>query len=238
MLWHRGMRTTVILVVLCAWPALAFPRERLARLLGLSTVERPTAPLIVEAPPGRCHVIGTLRSRIEVLSVATVQCDAQTRDVWVGDRLDDGVIVAIGHAEVFVQRADRLERLGLRPRTPVAPVSPVSSPAPRPRGSDRVARAVVDAALRDPTELMQQVRLLPSFAGGRWLGLRAAWVKPDSTIAQLGLEKGDVLVSVNGKALDGLQASLEIVQALGGARSVQIELERQGARLTRTLRIE
>lgn len=225
-------RATLIAAVLSSTLAHAgFPRERLAQLLGLEARPVPavTAP---PAGPTTCRVVGTLHSRVESFSLATVRCSSRTVDVGVGDRIDDGVLVGIGHGEIFVSRGERIERIGTSAPLP-------SDPAPSPAGDVvRTARSRVDAALRDPTTVMSEVRMLPAFADGKWQGLRATWVKEGSWLAGLGLQRGDVIRAVNGRALDGLEASMAVLAELPNRQEVELELERNGQRSLRRVRIE
>lgn len=207
-----------------------FPRERLARLLGLEA--RAVSAVEVPTTPPSCRVVGTLHSRVVSYSLATVRCANRTVDVWVGDRIDDGLLVGIGHGEIFVSRGERIERIGTGAPAAIAPNAPPTMDLVR------TARAHVNAALRDPTSVMSEVRMLPAFVEGRWQGLRATWVKEGSWLAELGLQRGDVIRAVNGRPLDGLESSMAVLAELPTRQEVEVELDRNGQRSVRRVRIE
>ena len=102
----------------------------------------------------------------------------------------------------------------------------------------RTARARVNAALRDPTSVMSEVRMLPAFVEGRWQGLRATWVKEGSWLAELGLQRGDVIRAVNGRPLDGLESSMAVLAELPTRQEVEVEIDRNGQRAVRRVRFE
>jgi S1-C subfamily serine protease len=55
-----------------------------------------------------------------------------------------------------------------------------------------------------------------------------------------GIEVGDIILSVNGRPVDGLASLYTIYRAIrhdSALTTVRMELERQGTRLTRTYRI-
>jgi general secretion pathway protein C len=150
----------------------------------------------------------------------------------VGDRIDDGVLVGIGHGEIFVSRGERIERIGTGAPSVITPTAPPTMDLVR------TARARVNAALRDPTSVMSEVRMLPAFVEGRWQGLRATWVKEGSWLAELGLQRGDVIRAVNGRPLDGLESSMAVLAELPTRQEVEVEIDRNGQRAVRRVRIE
>lgn len=226
------MRLALLCLLLCGAHAhAAFPRERLARLLGLGhRLDEPsTTP--VRPSTSSCMVVGTLHSRVDAFSVAVVRCADRSRNVWIGDALDDGVVVGIGHAELLLRRGGQLERIATG--TPTGRPPPVASPQ-----AVTTPRARLVEAMRDPTTILQEVRMMPAFVDGRWSGLRATWVKEGSWLATLGLQRGDVVRAVNGQPLDGLESALGALQKLPQRQEVEIELERNGERTVRRVRLE
>ena len=57
-------------------------------------------------------------------------------------------------------------------------------------------------------------------------------------VSTLGLQKGDVIRSVNGKPLDSVQAALAALQLIDTSSELTVELDRGGQSVTRRLRIE
>lgn len=241
------MRALVLVAVLSQSAFAQDPlvlRQRLAKLLklSLSDAPRPTE-LIKRAPitPLACQVLGTLQSRAAEFSLANVQCGKSARSVRVGDALEDGVVEEIGFGTVTVRRGERLEQLGrglaIASALPMIP-PPTALPARSALEEGRVPRTLVEETLKNPAILLGQVQMLPAFANGKWAGLRANYVKEGSVVSTLGLQKNDVLRSVNGKPIDSVQSALAVLQVLGTATDIEVELERGGQSVTRRLRIE
>lgn len=222
----------LVLVSASVVQAKPFPTERLAVLLNL----RPTrmTPTAVAPPPLSCRTLGTMVDVTEQRSLAMVQCAARWSIAWVGAEIDDGEVVAIEHGRVLVRRGERLEVLTQAP--PPAASSPVVAATPTP--AVKPTRAKVNELIADPRPLMNDVRMLPAIVNGRWAGLKAAWVKDGSWPAQLGLKTGDVLRSVNGVSLDGLENAMSVLSTLSTAKEVAVVIDRSGQPVTQRFKLE
>ena len=84
------------------------------------------------------------------------------------------------------------------------------------------------ANLPNVQELAKQVQVFPVFANGRMQGVRLGVGRDSDLLARAGLRPTDVVTSVNGIPLDGPARQMELLAALRDARSVQIEVERDG----------
>ncbi|MBL8909791.1 MAG: hypothetical protein JNM17_03710 [Archangium sp.] len=228
-------------------------RQRLAKILKLSLNDSvPATRPVITTPiaPLACQVFGTLQSRVVEYSLASVQCGKRFRSVRVGDELEDGVVEEIGFGTITVRRGDRLELIGrgaIRSADQSAgaiasaqPIVPVEAPPPVRAALEqgRVPRAMVKDALENPGPLLGQVQRLPAFAAGKWVGLRASFVKEGSVVSALGLQKNDVIRTVNGKPLDSIPSALAVLQTLSSASDLDVELDRGGQTITRRVRIE
>jgi type II secretory pathway component PulC len=63
-------------------------------------------------------------------------------------------------------------------------------------------------------------------------------VKEGSWLAELGLQRGDVIRAVNGRPLDGLESSMAVLAELPTRQEVEVEIDRNGQRAVRRVRIE
>ena len=83
-----------------------------------------------------------------------------------------------------------------------------------------------------------QYRIRSEFIGG--VLTREGFTATDpKLVAQAGIEAGDIILSVNGRPVDGLTSSYAIFVKLlpdPGQRAIEVELEREGERLTKTYR--
>ncbi len=82
-------------------------------------------------------------------------------------------------------------------------------------------------ALQDLTpRLSSELELPRGTRGAVVLG-----VEPGKTAAEAGLQRGDVIVSVNGKPIDGVQAFREQIEAIGSAGLARLRVRRGGGYL-------
>lgn len=84
------------------------------------------------------------------------------------------------------------------------------------------------ANLPNVQELAKQVQVFPVFANGRMQGVRLGVGRDSDLLSRAGLRPTDVVTAVNGIPLDGPARQMELLSALRDARSVQIEVERDG----------
>lgn len=190
---------------------------KLSKLLGFHGGPEPTS-IATPIEPLHARLLGTLRGE---LSLAALEWDARVLTVSVGQRISDVEIVAIERERVQILRGGRSEWIerGLQ----------VASARPAAR------QVSISKVLERPEALLGEAQILPAFQGGRLRGFRAAWVKPQSSLAALGLQKGDVLLSVNGVALAEVRNTLELWPQLVSARHLEVTLERGGAIVTEQL---
>ena len=79
----------------------------------------------------------------------------------------------------------------------------------------------------------REFRVLPHFQSGKIDGLRVFGLSATSKWSQAGLRNGDVVTSVNGQPLGGVQQLYQALQS-SGAGQVRIEIQRGGNRSTIT----
>ncbi len=84
------------------------------------------------------------------------------------------------------------------------------------------------ANLPDVQELAKQVQVFPVFANGRMQGVRLGAGRDSDLLSRAGLRPTDIVTSVNGIPLDGPARQMELLSALRDARSLQVEVQRDG----------
>lgn len=115
---------------------------------------------------------------------------------------------------------------------------PGAPPSVATGGPAQTGTAPAEAALVvDPAQLMAQTIMVPQRENGRVAGVT---VQPrgagGAALAQAGLRPGDVLLSVNGRALDSAERQSELAQELQGADEAEIRFRRDGLVLTTRLK--
>ncbi|WP_432822205.1 type II secretion system protein GspC [Trichloromonas sp.] len=112
------------------------------------------------------------------------------------------------------------------------PASPVNASGDGIRPLERnrwlIDTRVVDEARANLGEVLKSARMEPRLVNGATDGFAIVMVRPGSLLARMGLQKGDVVLQVNGMPLNSPEKALQVFQQLREARSLSISLERQG----------
>ena len=118
-------------------------------------------------------------------------------------------------------RSSRSSRLTRRSRRP----SPVRE-AIQPLAKDRFAvpRETVEDLVRNPNSLLSQADLVPAFEDGEMIGVKIRRPKAGSVFEQLGIQDGDVIVELNGVAIDSPEQTARIMAELATADEISIGL--------------
>jgi general secretion pathway protein C len=105
-----------------------------------------------------------------------------------------------------------------------------------PLGEDEfsVDRSILATAVENPDLATGAARVTPARDGGTTVGFRLFGVRPDALAGQLGLRTGDVVTSVNGVALDGVDNLMRVWGLVRQAETIEAVVFRRGE--ARTLR--
>jgi general secretion pathway protein C len=102
----------------------------------------------------------------------------------------------------------------------------------------KIERAFWNDLRHAPERLMKQARVVPKPPrDGRPQGFKLYGIRRGSLPKAVGLENGDLVRSVNGKALGSLDDTMAILSKLGDEDTFTLELERRGTPLTLTLEV-
>jgi len=100
-----------------------------------------------------------------------------------------------------------------------------------------VDRSVVDQALANPTMFARSVRVRPYKKNGEVVGFRLRRIKKGSPLELLGAKKGDIIHSVNGVNLTGVDQALIAYQSLRSENKLVFSLTRRGKPVTLNINI-
>ncbi|MEX2352729.1 MAG: PDZ domain-containing protein, partial [Gammaproteobacteria bacterium] len=123
----------------------------------------------------------------------------------------------------------------VRYRTDTDPSSMNNQPGGIRRISEKervVSEQTFREQLQNLPQLMQQARAVPYTENGRQAGFRVVEVQNGSIFQDLGIEKEDVIQSVNGRPVRNVDDALKAYSNLKTARSFQLDLLRRGRPLT------
>lgn len=155
--------------------------------------------------------------------------DGKQRVFLVGEQIINGVrLRAVAGDHVTIERAGVSEALylGDGPRTAVA--APASGVAPN--TSSQSPAATADGTTAFVSSLLDQVELKPRRQGNRINGFYLMDRDGSGRVAALGLQPGDVILSVNGVDLVAFERVTELAGELRGARRLTLDIERDGTR--------
>jgi len=129
---------------------------------------------------------------------------------------------------VVLDRNGQLETLSLpRPNTAGLAITRTAA-APRPGNNNQFADNLRRIAETNPTAFTEVVRPQPVFANGVQRGYRVYPGRNRQQFAKLGLQPGDLVLSINGTPLDDPQRGMEIFNTIGTSDRVSVTVERNG----------
>lgn len=164
--------------------------------------------------------------------------DGRQVSVAAGEELEPGLgLTSVAPDHVMLSRGGAPFRLdfpdlasGVAPVAPVAPATPTQPAAAAPEAAE------AEGVVVDPQRLIAQAGLRPRLQG---LGINGLTVSASGDAGELrnaGLRSGDIILSVNGTALNSPQALAALRGQLADAPSAQIQFERDGQVRSTTVR--
>ena len=100
-----------------------------------------------------------------------------------------------------------------------------------------IPRAVIDEMLANPADFAKQARIIPSLRDGVARGFKLYGIRPDSLPKNLGFKNGDMVTSVNGLPLTGMDQAMTAYTQLRRVDKFVLELERKGELLRKEITI-
>ncbi|MEX2352892.1 MAG: type II secretion system protein GspC, partial [Gammaproteobacteria bacterium] len=195
---------------------------------------------------------GILADETTDRKLALIAVAGQKESVYkAGDSIEGAEILDIEARRVLIRRNGVTEALNLDvkiPRSGNTSTAPnvryrtdtnPSSMNNQPGGIRRISeseRVVSEQTFREQLQnlpqLMQQARAVPYSENGRQAGFRVVEVQDGSIFQDLGIEREDVIQSVNGRPVRNVDDALKAYSNLKTARSFQLDLLRRGRPLT------
>jgi general secretion pathway protein C len=190
-------------------------------------------PADAPATTANLTLAGTLAGQQPEQGWAIIGASGQSARVYVtGASLPGGSkLFAVYPDRVILDRNGARESL-LLPRLSVAgsggPMPRVAglSQAPAPDGT--LADSVRQLLVQRPSAGAELLRPQPVFAGGSLRGYRVYPGRNRAQFSNLGLQPGDLVMAVNGAALDDPNRGLEILRGVGQGSAVTLTVERGG----------
>ncbi|MDA8168511.1 MAG: PDZ domain-containing protein [Nitrospiraceae bacterium] len=196
------------------------------------------------AAPSSVNLIGTVTG---ALGYAVVIRDSKEELYRKGQMIPGvGYLNSVGKDYVSIKGTGGNVKLPLKDLSVVKEVSGAPGKAPAPggnfvrqagSGSYIVNKNAVSAAIDNPSRILGDARMLPNFVDGKQQGFVIREVKPGGVFNEMGLKNGDVLLKINDFEISGPDAALKAFTALKGLDSVNLDIMRDGQKLTLTYQI-
>lgn len=161
--------------------------------------------------------------------------DGRQLSVAVGETVEPGLTLqSVGSDHVVLARGGSLSRLIFSD----APVGAAPPPPPPTVAQTVTPQSTVAAAgaIVDPAQLMAEASLRPRMQGLRVNGFTVTADEDAAALKAAGLRSGDVILAVNGQALDRPDRIAALRGQLSNSTSAEIRFERDGAAQTTTIR--
>ncbi|GHV39727.1 hypothetical protein FACS1894187_20020 [Synergistales bacterium] len=178
--------------------------------------------------------------------LAWMEDEGKTRLVLVGGSFDVYTLEEVNYTEaVFVKDDEHIIKELLYGALPVtapkqparaaAPVAKAPAPAagaqvipadPEKGAPGTVSQELINSLMENPFDEMKRVRIRPSSEGN---GIQVQWINRDSILNQLGVQKGDVISSINGIPLRNMIDITNSINSLMNSDRFDVEVKRGGA---------
>ncbi len=214
-----------VAVDVAAVPVVDLPAIVNAHLFGIA----PDAgnPSDAPATSANLSLAGTLAGTDPSTGWAIIGATGQPARVYAtGASLPGGTrLVAVYPDRVILDRGGARESLVL-PRLSGAAGTAFVPPAGQPGAM--LAENVRQMMAQDPAAANELLRPQPVYAGGQLRGFRVYPGRNRAQFARIGLQPGDLVMSINGAALDDPQRGLEVLRSVGQGAPVTLTIDRNG----------
>jgi general secretion pathway protein C len=177
--------------------------------------------------------IGSFRETFALIQKTSTK---EERVFRLGDRVYDiGPLVEVKKEQAEIQAGGQRIKL----LTPTAVATDTGKPAAVKAGAQPGKLAVamgsgnyvvdqraLNAALDNIGQAMTDARLLPSTKDGKVEGFKVSEVKPNGIFGMVGIKNGDVLLSINGFAIDSPDKAIQSFMSLKGQSAIKLDLIR------------
>ena len=188
-------------------------------------------------------LLGTVAANDQKSSYAAVE-DQQSHKqivVRVDDHLlDKATVIRIERRRIVLQNGAKREELALDDedtpgasvrtsgRAPIAPAPVAEDLRERIKrlseGNFQVQREDIAEAMRNPSELFSEARILPRYDNGAMVGVQLSSIKPGSLFEEIGIQNGDTVTQVNGVTVTSPQDSAALIKELTEASEFQVNV--------------
>ena len=217
--------------------------QRLNLFGDASKVEQPAQQAqVTDAPETRLNLIltGVVASSIKEGGAAIIENKGTQNTYGLGDKIEgtNATLQQVQHDRVIIKNGAQHETLMLdgldfdeanqRRQRQVRQ----SRPAPRPEPSRQLsddAIELTESLREEPAKFTDFISISPKTEDGQLVGYQVKPGKDPALFQSAGLQAGDVIVQINGLDLTDTQQSMEAMNELRSAQSIELTITREGA---------
>ena len=179
----------------------------------------------------KISLLGTATGSDENARAVIEETGRKTQGLYrVGDSVQNAVVKKILWGKVVLRVGDKDEILSME--VPEAVKGGRQKPSVKPvqrGGTITLARSDIQNSLKNINKLLTQARIRPHLKDGKPDGFVLSYIKANSFFTKLGLNRGDIVKSINGKQINTPEDAFSFYQALESGAPLSMEISRGGA---------
>ena len=209
----------------------------------LTSIATASGPSISQAD---IILIGTVSGRRD-LSYAIFADKSGQQDVFrIGGQVFGlGRLSKVEKARVSINSNGKETEISLKDITDIREIKPPEGQAPSSTSFGRkvgesayqIDQQRVQQAIEKPDQIMTDARFVPNIVDGKQQGFVLREVKSGGIYSSLGLQNGDILLRINEFNINNPETALQAFTTLRGIDRAQLDVIRNGAKMTMTYQI-
>ncbi|KIM10905.1 MAG: hypothetical protein KU38_06880 [Sulfurovum sp. FS08-3] len=214
-------------------------RFNLAKQEGQKSTPVPIEPIKQPATPiSALRLIGIYVSPNTV--VVTVQKGPKSYVLSKGQNVDGFVLTNASRDEAFFEKEGKRYALKFTSKNPLANPQPSITTASMPkeevkevgdvidRGSVKVVkRDMLEGYMKQPKDIWKDIGISEIKNGNEITGFMVRFVRRDSGFEKLGLERGDIILAINGERLDSYQDAFDAYKNIQTVQGLTVTIKRK-----------
>ena len=174
------------------------------------------------------------------------EINGELKALMIGNSIDKYKLISVSYREAKFRKGDEAPVSKFIIYGPVAAVQPKPAPAPAPapqRASQpqqqtgsivaavpdqqegQISSEMVNQLVQNPFDELKRIRIRPNDTAG---GLEVQWIQNDSLLKRLGVQRGDVIRSVNGIPFTNMGDIANSINSLMNSERFDVEVTRGG----------
>jgi len=178
----------------------------------------------------KISLLGTVTGSEENARAVIEETGRKTQGLYrVGDSVQNAVVKKILWGKVVLRVGDKDEILSME--VPESKKGGRTSSSVKPVHSGdtlTLSRSDIQDSLKNINKLLPQARIRPHLKDGKPDGFARSYIKANSFFTKLGLRRGDIVKSINGKQINTPEDAFSFYQALESGAPLSMEISRGG----------